>query len=202
MTDSKLFLSLDLETTGLDPVNDKILEVGWQVLDEHLWAITEVHSQIVWPTAYIWSAFNNADPYVKAMHTKSGLLTDLTEALADETPNLPGIENQVLASIASAAEKVSSKLYDDESIPVHLLGFSVHFDRSFIDVHMRRLAKRLHHRILDASSLKLLAEASGLTVPEPTNSHPHRAGFDVAEARDYVYLFQGETRIAFTPKEA
>ena len=72
-----LFAFLDIETTGLSPDDDHILEIAWLLTDSKLEALTPLrshiseHSQGEWQ--YIWSQLQSNEP-VRHMHQESGLL--------------------------------------------------------------------------------------------------------------------------------
>lgn len=169
----RLYLALDLETTGLHPNEDKILEVGWTTLDSDFTFIRYPVRRTVQLDDEVWDMIKE-DPFIEDMHSTSGLLDDLT---SDDNTSLYDIEGEVLDSLDSAQQVVGSKT--SETV-WHLLGSSVHFDRSFLDVHMPFLSAELNHRILDVSSLLLAAEGSGMKIT--TNNATHRADEDVSRS--------------------
>lgn len=171
------FLWLDLETTGLSPTDDKIVEVAWTVSDQHFRNILPIQSFVITPSVATWGLIKQS-PFIQEMHGSTGLLNEMG---GDGTIPLPRIAEWILADL---------DLFHEEGDTWHLAGASIHFDRAFMDVHMRSVTKRLHHRILDTSTLKMLAMASGASVKSARNSSPHRAGFDIAESLDYAVNFK------------
>ena len=69
------FLWADLETTGLDPNEDSILEAAVVVTDRNL--VCLYSGELVVGMTFTGQARLNANDYVREMHTKSGLLTEL-----------------------------------------------------------------------------------------------------------------------------
>ena len=165
-----MFLALDLETTGLDPQHDRILQVAWQPLDNKLNPLDDVHTCLAHASDYALRRIEE-NPYILEMHSKTGLWA----ALQDPVVNKLGTSD-----IADLILKNLDTLQPEGDL-VHLLGASVHFDRSFIDYWMPNVAARLNHRILDVSSLKLLAKSFGSEL-SAQNPHPHNAVFDVLES--------------------
>ena len=178
-------LWLDLETTGLSPDEDKILEVAWKFTNLKLSSHGALQSEVVFPNFVVLYMIMNDQllPVVKAMHTESGLIDDILDNNVPKFP-LTNIESAIIERMDEIAEE------DPEGTDFSLAGASVHFDRSFIDVHMPRLSKRLSHRILDTSSLKLLARGADYEVDSPANVTPHRAGADVIEVLEYARTFR------------
>lgn len=140
-------LWVDLEMTGLDPVEDRILEVGAIITD---WDLNEVATyeaavqvgprlaerrMLTGPAAEFW----NSVP-----ETRDALLKQNETARSART-----IENELIALIE---EHITA---DDRII---LAGNSIHMDRQFIDRTWARLAKLLHYRMLDVTSWKLVFE--------------------------------------------
>lgn len=178
-----MLLPLDLETTGLEPTHDRILEVGWTLVQDDLRNITEdgIRIQRVTPDEPTWDILN-MNQFVHNMHTISGLVKDLSDG---PTLKLAEVEDKILADIDSQPPE-----------DIYLMGASVHFDRSFIDYWMPRLAERLHHRIYDTSSLKLAMERYVQLSDKILNLHPHRADYDVAETLLYSRLLDKNVRFA------
>lgn len=178
----KLFVPLDIETTGLDPHSDMILEIAWVVTDDKLTPVTEPRSFIVehgedWQQAF---SLIRSNEFVRRMHEDSGLADALMSTSAYGLEEISEVLNLDIRSAGGG----------DHS--AHLLGFSVDFDRQFLKgepatswlFHEDHGA--FHHRVYDLSSVKLAYEISGLTAPEIENTGKHRAGYDMLEALEFA----------------
>jgi oligoribonuclease len=173
----KMYLWIDLETTGLDPEHDRMIEVGW-FLSDNWEKVTDAQSVLITPDKVAWELMQQ-DLFVQTMHTENGLLKDM-ESFG--TIMVEDAEDQILETL--------DILQVGEPI---LAGSSVHFDRSFIRNWMPRLDRRLSHRHMDASALRMFFDSVGFwSVGEKTHETKHRALDDVQDsynlARRYVNL--------------
>ena len=185
-----LFAFLDLETTGLDPDEDHILEIAWLLADSKLNQATHTRTHIVEHSPGAWQdvwAQLMSNEYVRNMHQQSGLYADMRTKSAWP---LSAIALQFRDDIEEAIAHV-------EEGPVHLAGLSIDFDRSFLkkdptwglffdnDV----LGVSIHHRLLDLSSFKMFLTARGVPWDEATNTEAHRAANDVRETLEQARIF-------------
>jgi oligoribonuclease len=162
-----MYLWIDLETTGLDPEHDRIIEVGWFLSDGYK-QITDEQSVLITPDKIAWELMQQ-DLFVQSMHTTNGLLADL-ESFGSIMPE--DAEDQILEDLAK---------YDDEFFI--LAGSSVHFDRSFINNWMPRLARKLGYRHMDASCLRMFFDSMGYGfVGKKDHETKHRALQDVKDS--------------------
>lgn len=129
---------LDLEMTGLDPEDDVILQAALIVTDAELNPLEEFVCDIWQPPA----SLENMTPFVREMHTKTGLLQRVEAATLD----VHSAEKRLLQRVAGWCE-----------YPALLCGNTIGQDRKFIDRYMPGLAGYLHYRMLDVTSLKLVA---------------------------------------------
>ena len=134
-------LWLDLETTGLNPQDDVILEVG-AVLTNRLLEVKASFAR--------WIRHDNHDelletmpPVVLEMHKKNGLLDDIA---GDKAVSF----NQARQDLKSFFDR-----FDVEKNRVALAGQGVaHFDINFLKVHMPEIAEMFHHGLIDISHLR------------------------------------------------
>ena len=146
MSDTEILLVwLDVETTGLDPDRDTLLEVACTLSD----VAGDTGEHPVFEVVLPYRAPVDAD--IAVMHGGRGGLLDVCR-------NVPGDRAQVLAAFdAHLAGELAA--YDAVRM---LAGHSIHFDRRWLDVHMPLTAAMLSHRIVDVRSLVTAARAAGL----------------------------------------
>ncbi len=165
-----MYLWIDLETTGLDPDNDRIIEVGW-MLTEHHHVVEPAQSVLITPDKTAWELMQQ-DLFVQTMHTENGLLKDM-EMFG--TVLVEDAEDQILEDI--------EKHYPEGLLT--LAGASVHFDRGFIRNWMLRLDRKLSHRHMDVSTLRMFFDSQGFySYGEKTRPTVHRALEDVMDTFD------------------
>lgn len=141
MTKQAKLLWVDLEMTGLDPENDRILEVAAIVTD---WDFAEIATyEAVVKTDL---ALMNERMVGEFWEKYSDVRTALT-AQNEDGKDGRVVEDELLAFI-------------DEQFapnqPVLLAGNSIHQDRRFIENEWPRLNARLHYRMLDVSAWKVV----------------------------------------------
>ncbi|MGB4761844.1 MAG: oligoribonuclease [Candidatus Saccharimonas sp.] len=139
----KRILWVDLEMTGLDPSEDRILEVGAIVTD---WDLKEIAT---------YEAVKKVGPVLMKKRMVGEFwdeFSDVREALIAQNAdgkNGRMVENELLAFIDEFIGP------DDK---VLLAGNSIHQDRRFIANEWPRLDARLHYRMLDVSAWKVVFE--------------------------------------------
>lgn len=162
------FFFLDLETTGLDSRECKILEVAAIITDHKL----NILEEFATPVRASESSLAAMDDWCRTTHTQSRLLEDIKYAGMD------------LEEAEKALQRLKRKHF-----PVSrpsLAGSSVHFDKHFIDDHMKTFSKELSHRIIDVSSfMGALDNYYGFKLPlQPEPSH--RALADIKQSISYL----------------
>lgn len=169
-------LWLDMEMTGLDPAKDLVLEVAVEVTDFNFKTIASYEARISQPR----------DKVVKLM-ARGTFWRDHQ----DRDDFLDNLDN------GKSPKEVESDLLEliDQHFgnePVILSGNSIHNDRKFIASTWPELDLKLHYRMLDVSSFKIVMQAKYGVIYE--KSEPHRAFEDIqasiAELEYYLDWFK------------
>ncbi len=146
MSKKAKLLWIDLEMTGLNPVEDRIMEIAaittdWNFKEVASYeAVVKVESEVVKRRMELGKDFWNANPEARDALVKQNL---------EKGKPVATIENELLKFVDKYFEK-------DER--VLLAGNSIHQDRKFIDNEWQKLSKRLHYRMLDVSAWKVVFE--------------------------------------------
>jgi len=144
----KNILWIDLEMTGLDPIEDRILEVGVVITDWEFKEIATYEAAIkVGPRLVEKRMYKGAakDFWASVPETRDALIKQNNETARSGRI----IENELLELLDAHFEK---------DIPIILAGNSIHMDRRFIEREWKRLDARLHYRMLDVSAWKVVFE--------------------------------------------
>jgi oligoribonuclease len=166
MTDALVWI--DCEMTGLDPMDDVLVEIAVVVTDAELNPLDEGLDIVI---ATDPAKLAGMDDVVRDMHTSSGLLDEIARA----TSTLEEAESQVL-------DYVKQFVPDRRKAP--LCGNTISTDRSFISHYMPQLDDHLHYRMIDVSSIKELARRwyPRAYYNSPPKNGGHRALADILES--------------------
>jgi len=169
------YLWLDMEMSGLEVEKCKILEVAAIVTDNGFTPLQSYHAVVFQPNEVLAAM----DDWCTKHHGASGL----TAAVANGAP-LEDVESALLAMVNAH--------FGPKDRPV-LAGNSIGQDRKFIDAYMPALSARLHYRMLDVSSYKVVFnDRFGISYPKRES---HRALDDILESIGELTLYLSYVRV-------
>ncbi|QGG93727.1 oligoribonuclease [Actinomarinicola tropica] len=159
---------MDLEMTGLDPSRHVIVEIATLLTDDDLEIIAEGPDLVVHATE---AELAEMDDFVRNMHTRSGLLPQITAS----TTSLEEAGRQTL-------EFLKAHIAEPRSVP--LCGNSIGTDRRFLAVHLPEIEEFLHYRSVDVSTIKELGRRwnPSKVKGSPEKNTTHRALDDIRES--------------------
>lgn len=132
---------IDLEMTGLDPEKDRIIEIAAIATDSELEIISEMPAiAIHHPPAIL----DNMNSWCVEQHGKSGLTQRVKESVISEKE----AEEKTLAFVKRYANEKTSPM----------CGNTIYQDRRFLVKYMPKLENYFHYRLLDVSTVKILAQ--------------------------------------------
>ena len=169
------YLWLDMEMSGLDVTKCRILEVAAIVTDGNFTPRESYHAVVHQPPAVLEAM----DDWCKQHHGASGL----TAAVAKGAPEAE-VEKQLLALI--------DRHFAADERPI-LSGNSIGQDRKFIDAYWPALSRRLHYRMLDVTSFKVVFNEKFGVKYEKRGSH--RALDDILESIAELQLYLSHVRV-------
>jgi oligoribonuclease len=165
---------VDLETTGLDPDKDQVLEIAY--------IITDMQLNVIRTAEYVFEldpvTFSAWDPFVKEMHTNNNLIEDC---------RLYGMYSEFVWSMVK--DQVSGFKEMEGVEKLYLAGSTVGFDSQFIKRNAPDLHTLFHYRSLDVTSLKLAASMAGMEL-KVGDEKPHRAMQDIKDSLACARLFK------------
>lgn len=174
----------DLETTGLDPTSGNILEIGAIVTTPDLEIVNGASFVIENDLERCRSRMCD---YVKKMHEESGLLSDLEAG--EGLKSLP----EALRELTKLIRKAGAFSVDADTGRANappLCGYSVHFDRKWLDAFGSSFLRNFSHRNIDVSTVRRLA--SDWYGYEPPETKPkHRALADCLAAIEELSALRG-----------
>ncbi|GAB4117117.1 MAG: oligoribonuclease [Rubrivivax sp.] len=180
MTDATLAASpdnlvwIDLEMTGLDTVNDRIIEVAVIVTDPQLTVRVEGP---VFAIHQSDAVLDGMDAWNKGTHGKSGLIDRVKASTVDEA----AAEAALIAFLERYVPKGKSPM----------CGNSICQDRRFLAKDMPRLEAFFHYRNLDVSTLKELARRWKPAVLDGfKKAQAHTALADIHESIDELLHYR------------
>ncbi len=165
----------DCEMTGLDLVNDALIEVAALVTDGQLNVLGDGIDLIIKPSD---AALEQMGDFVREMHSSSGLLTELASGLT-----MADAEEQVLDYV---------RTFVPEPRKAPLAGNTIGTDRAFLARDMPAFESHVHYRNVDVSSVKELARRwfPRAYYSAPAKSGNHRALADVRESIEELRYYR------------
>ena len=156
----------DLETTGLDAGRDLILEVAMSV--EESGGLKEIFHAVCGAPDWV---LEEMDPYVRTMHSKSGLLDEVRQQY--RSSGLSDLKDALLLAL--------KPFISDGKLTI--AGSCVDFDLGFLKVDYPDVAHLFSHRKFDVSAIKLFCQDMGMSVIP--KKEIHRARADILESYDH-----------------
>ena len=165
---------IDLEMTGLDTVNDRIIEVATIVTDKYL---NELAEGPVFAISQSQETMDAMDEWNTRQHGESGL----TARVLTSGVSLEEAQQGTVDFLATWVDKGASPM----------CGNSICQDRRFLAREMPELERYFHYRNLDVSTLKILAQQWAPEVAAGfTKESTHRALADIRDSIDELAWYR------------
>jgi len=170
-----VYLWCDTETTGLTPATSRIVEIAATITDPSGTRLSDTFTATLPLTSDEWGA---TDPHVKAMHTTSGLASEITIlGPSDVTTARRDADRRLCAWIDAHAPTGHD---------VVLAGSSTGFDKAMLATHMPLTSSRLHYRTMDVSNIMMLMRAAtGEHLSVQGHGNAHRTENDMEDSFSY-----------------
>ena len=160
-------LWIDLEMTGLDVQQERIIEAAVIITDRDLQPLAEYSSAVFQPQSLI----DRMDEWNTNQHTQSGLVEKVKTA-----PKEKDVEQHICALVSEHFNE-----------PALLAGNSIGQDRKFIDAYWPGLSQLLHYRMLDVTAWKIIMNSRYNVSYDKKDTH--RALSDIQESIHELQTF-------------
>lgn len=178
---------IDVETTGLDPAREHLLEISLILTDNELDPVADPVSVLIDPSVEdvhpdykVGSDIaRTVSDFIRDMHTSNGLFADLDAGLGVAPDEADGL---IADAISAAAGEGGKPL---------LAGNSITLDRNFLEAQAPRTYAALHYRSIDVTSIENDLDRDGFAEPiaawhaaRPKKSH--RGADDIRDSIDQL----------------
>jgi len=167
---------IDLEMTGLDHVNDSIMEVACTITNGNLEPICDPFECVIHQSK---EKLDQMNEWCLKTHGESGL----TQKCIDSNITLEEAQKSLLGYIKKAVPSKGHGI---------LAGNSIHVDRIFLLKEFPQVIDHLHYRIVDVSTIKELAKRWSPSVFSelPKKKLSHRAFDDIMESIEELKYYK------------
>lgn len=183
--DLNKWLWLDLEMTGLDPVEDVIIEAAAIVTDTELNELANWHSVIHQPEEAL-NKMKQSQWYENDEITGKRELKGSVYDMHASSGVLEAVRNDSQAE-SEAVEEFVKFIEANFSGAAILAGNSIHQDRRFIRSKWPEVEAKLHYQMIDVTTFKIVMRSLGIT---DTKDKAHNALDDIRasieELRKYI----------------
>lgn len=170
-------LWVDLEMTGLDPKKDVILEIAAEITDFNFKTLASYEARIKHPRELVATRMQANNWWQQYPHNRDEFLNKL-----DQGKNIKDVEQELIDLVT---DQFGSEL-------IIMAGNSIWNDRLFVREYWPALDVKLHYRMLDVSSFKIVMQGKHGQIFEKKGVH--RAFDDIqasiAELQSYLEWFQ------------
>jgi oligoribonuclease len=174
MSDVLPLIWIDLEMTGLNPDQDRIIEIATIVTDSHLNILAEGPVLAIFQPE---ATLSQMDAWNQKHHGQSGLLARVRESTISEQE----AEQATLAFLSQWVKPNASPM----------CGNSICQDRRFLYRYMPELETFFHYRNLDVSTVKELAKRWAPEVlKKVVKKNVHLALEDIKESIDELKTYR------------
>jgi oligoribonuclease len=177
-----------MEMTGLDVARNVPIEIAAVITDYEFRTLDSYHAVIRQPQHYL----DAMDAWNKEQHKKSGLMEKVSQGREPQE-----VEKELLRLVDRHFPRIDPKSINPKDPkagwPI-LAGNSIMQDRLFIDKYFPEFAARLHYRMLDVSSWKIVFQNRFKKKYEKTNLH--RASGDIEESISELRYYLGFVKIS------
>ena len=178
--DDDRLIWLDMEMTGLNPLQDRIIELAIVITDKDLNTVAEGP---VWVVHQSDEVLAGMDAWNQKTHGNSGLIAKVRASTLSEAQ----VEQEALEFIRQYISMGKSPM----------CGNSIGQDRRFMANYMPELEKHFHYRNLDVSTLKELARRWYPRIYDAFKKETrHTALADVYESIDELKYYRSTMLIA------
>ncbi|CAG0910570.1 unnamed protein product [Cyprideis torosa] len=177
--DAENLIWIDLEMTGLDTVNDQIIEIATLVTDKELNTLAEGPMIAIHQSDEVLAQM---DEWNTRQHSQSGLTARVQNSTVDER----AAELETLAFLQQWVPGGASPM----------CGNSICQDRRFLARCMPELEAFFHYRNLDVSTIKELATRWYPAMPKPAKQSSHLAMDDIKDSVAELQFYRSALFIA------
>lgn len=183
---------MDLETTGLDPDQESVLELGIAITDDQgnkidLGPFMKLIPDFQLRDGVAFVVLQAQEHTIHKLHERVAEMHDRTGLSRDSLASSVQTEDvqQQVCMLISAMGFTSKDLT--------IAGNTIYFDARFLRKHLPRILDSLHYRQLDMSSVALFADTMGL--PRPQKAEAHRVVADINESLAYFRFYRDRLQV-------